>query len=238
LTLLMLTTTLFSCTGAEREISIESETEEPQSEEVSSEILSSEESSKEELSSEASSEAVSFEEDDKPRLNEDLLSDIGLTYPELVKKRGKLVDVFAAGGRGVGFIFENGYGQYFWAWEDLKYGEKIKDNESFPSLPLDKKGNIIINKMPVPKSHIKFRMMDWVKVQDLFLGVSAPITSVEIEKTYNVRYEKHEDSSEYEGWNYTSGFHYRNILIVVYSKQNGVIDLDSYMNIWPSRKER
>ncbi|MCL2014084.1 MAG: hypothetical protein FWG69_03760 [Oscillospiraceae bacterium] len=233
LTLLTLTVTLFfACTGAERGTSIESEAEEPQSEEVSSEILSSEESLKEELSSEISSEAVSFEEEDKPRLNEDLLSDIGLTYPELIKKRGRLKNVIGGEG-GVGYKFENGYGGYFWAPINLDYGRKIKESEGFPKFPIDENNNIIIEKAYLPKPQIKCIFIDNIQIKDLFLEFSSFMEASEIENIYNIKYHGSMDESEfgYQDWEYSSYFTYEDKSITIYTHKKGVIDLNSWIII-------
>ena len=207
LTLLMLTTTLFACTGAERGTLIESETEEPQSEEVSSEILSSEESSQEELSSEASSEAVSSEEEDKPRLNEDLLSDIGLTYPELVEKRGKLVEVRKVGYGEIGYFFENGYGGY--VWHDLDISEEGRET-------MKKDNTFSLDKPPMPKESTKCVAIENVKTKKLILEMKFPASIDKLEKisgvsdVSNTLLDHYKDEGTYS---YYMSFKYDNFII-------------------------
>ena len=226
LTLLMLTATLFFvCSEINNGTSIESETEEPQSEEVSSEILNSEESSKEELSSEASSEAVSSEEEDKPRLNEDLLSDIGLSFSQIRKKRGRLTKVETKEG-GINYTFEHGLGEYAWEFSNSK--DWLNADTQWP---IDKKGNIIVKSAPIPKEHHKCLVIDHVNVEDLFLGAVKSIKATEIEKIYDVNYQKTVENGGWEGWDFSSVFFHGNIRIGIATEKKGLIDLDSRVRI-------
>ena len=116
-------------------------------------------------------------------LNTDMFADIGLTYSQLVDKHGKLIEVGTAKG-GVWYNFENGFGQYFWSWEDVDWGE---------SSPLqDEDGHILVESAPLPKKDIQCMeivIVDAVNslpakeenLMKVFSNLTIPETFVELE---------------------------------------------------------
>lgn len=161
--------------------------------------------------------------------NEDLLSDIGLTYPQLVEKRGKKVD--AAGREGVDFYFENGYGAYSWGYEDLDYGRELTQEEGYP-VPRDENYNIIAEEVQLPKSDIACRAITKIKAKDILSNVSFPLNAADIagiDGVMDVRTGKDGISSSYD---YASEIFYndstkRDLDIVIYHNDAGTIDADS-----------
>ena len=180
----------------------------------------SEPDSKPQSSSEQSSS--DSEPEVKKELNQDLLSDIGLTYSQLVEKHGKLIKIVGSSG-GYGYIFEKGYGNYDWSEEDIP-------NLSF--LECDQNGNIKIDNPPLPKDGIAFVVLRNVKVTDLFPGLSLPTNINELENFQGLTVVSYGNTNETTDGNYWSTFLYNGIEISISTEEKGVLEPDSYIDVW------
>ena len=116
-------------------------------------------------------------------LNTEVFSDLGLTYSQIAEKRGKLTAAGTAKA-GVWYNFENGFGQYFWSWEDVEW------DESAP--PRDENNNIIVEFAPLPKDDIQcvdiavvdtkhFLPSSEENIMKIFSGSAMPETFAELE---------------------------------------------------------
>lgn len=162
--------------------------------------------------------------------NEDLLSDIGLTYSELVEKHGEKVDVTSRGG-GLGYYFENGYGAYIWSFEQLDYGREIESGEAFP-LPRDASGNIIDDEnIALPKTDIECTAVLSVEVTNLFENVVYPFNVSDISNISNVENLNTAEDGIASSFNYGTSFLYNGREIHLYHNDKDVITEDASVNI-------
>ncbi len=165
--------------------------------------------------------------------NEDLLSDIGLTYPQLVEKRGerKVTELITVEGGSIGYFFENGYGAYIWGLYEIDYGRELEEGEGYP-IPRDENHNIIAEEVQLPKSDIACRAITKIKAKDILSNVSFPLNAADIagiDGVMDVRTGKDGISSSYD---YASEIFYndstkRDLDIVIYHNDAGTIDADS-----------
>ena len=162
--------------------------------------------------------------------NEDLLSDIGLTYSELVEKHGEKVNVTSRGG-GLGYYFENGYGAYIWGFEQLDYGREIESGEAFP-LPRDASGNIIDDEnIALPKTDVECYDIISIPIENLFASATYPISLSDIQKLDGViNYQTGEDGFV-TSLKYYSTFIYEGAKIFIYHNDPDTIDSDSRVDI-------
>ncbi len=161
--------------------------------------------------------------------NEDLLSDIGLTYPQLVEKRGKKVD--AAGREGVDFYFENGYGAYSWGYEDLDYGRELTQEEGYP-VPRDENYNIIAEEVQLPKSDIACRTINKIKAKDLFSNAAFPLDVSDIKNIGGIQDCRWGNDEIVTSFKYYFNFKYNNVEISIYHNDPETIKADSEVRIW------
>ena len=145
-------------------------------------------------------------EEPEVKINTDLFADVGLTYSELLKKRGKLVETMGTGG-GIGFRFENGYGFHTWGDDALDYDG-------------------------VPLKGVKSQKIELVQVKDLFLGIAKSVTNIEIEKRYGVKFDETGDGHS-NGFEYCHYFVYKeDIIIAIFNNRKNRIDLsDERMDV-------
>ena len=165
--------------------------------------------------------------------NEDLLSDIGLTYSELVEKHGEKVDVTSRGG-GLGYYFENGYGAYIWGFEQLDYGREIESGEAFP-LPRDASGNIIDDEnIALPKAGIECYDIISIPVENLFASATYPISLSDIQNLDGViNYQTGEDGFV-TSLKYYSTFIYEGAKIFIYHNDLNQIDTEAQATVQAS----
>lgn len=179
-------------------------------------------------------ENVTTEETTEPAaelaFNEDLLSDIGLTYPQLVEKRGEKVDT--VGGEGVDFYFENGYGAYSWGYEDLDYGRELAYGESFP-IPRDENNQFIPEKIPTPKQDIPCWNISQIDAKDFFLNASFPFNISNIENIKGVEDCSYADEGLfYNYYNYCSGFSYNGLRIIIDHNDKEQLEADARITVY------
>lgn len=171
--------------------------------------------------SKANESSTSFQ---NKKLNLDLISDIGLTYTQILKKRGSLVKVVRYGG-GLSYSFNDGYGGYHWGYENLDYGQEVKPGEAFP-IANDGTGSVIVEKAPLPKEHIKcFYVQTTPKY--LFLGMENSSTISEIKEVYGIKDISTQSANGYDGWEYVSSFQYESINVVIYTHEKENFDLNA-----------
>lgn len=163
--------------------------------------------------------------------NEDLLSDIGLTYPQLVEKRGEKVDVAGFGG-GVGYYFENGYGAYIWGFEDLDYGRELEPGEGYP-LPRDEIGNIVNDDFfPLPNSDICCYDIIFIQAKDLFVNMTFPINTSDIKNINGVETLRTAEDGIASSFSYATSFIFNERSIYIYHNDPETIEADSEVKIW------
>ena len=165
-------------------------------------------------------------------LNEDLFSDIGLTYPQLVEKRGerKVTELIGVEG-GIGYFFENGYGAYIWGFSELDYGRELGEREGYP-VPRDENHNIIAEEVQLPKSDIACRTITEIKAKDLFSNAAFPLDVSDIKNIEGIqdcRWGKDEIVTSFK---YYFNFKYNNVEITVYHDDPETIETDSEARIW------
>lgn len=172
-------------------------------------------------------ENVTTEETTEPAaelaFNEDLLSDIGLTYPQLVEKRGEKVD--AVGGEGVDFYFENGYGAYSWGYEDLDYGRELTQEEGYP-VPRDENHNIIAEEVQLPKEDLACNYIS-TKAKDLFPNATFSLKLSDIENIDGVQNCRRGNDEIVTSFKYYFNFKYNNVEISIYHDDPETIEADS-----------
>lgn len=161
--------------------------------------------------------------------NKDLLSDIGLTYSELVNKRGEKVDVKGTGG--VEFYFKNGYGAYAWGYEDLDYGRELAYGEGFP-VPRDENHNIIAEEVQLPKQDVPCWNISQLDAKDVFCNASFPFDITDIENIEGVKDCNYAQEGLY--LNYCSGFSYNDFRFIIEHNDKEKIDSDAKIVVYHS----
>ena len=118
-----------------------------------------------------------LEDDSDSKLNANLISDIGLTYNQLLEKHGKLIKAGKNEGRYF-YVFENGYGNYVWS----------SDNINLEGNPLlcDENGNFLIENAPLPKKDSEFYEILNIDPENLFIEMPLPEGVSDIEKKYDI----------------------------------------------------
>jgi len=159
--------------------------------------------------------------------NEDLLSDIGLTYSELVNKRGEKVDV--KGTDGVEFYFKNGYGAYAWGYEDLDYGRELAYGEGFP-VPRDENHNIIAEEVQLPKQDVPCWNISQLDAKVVFCNASFPFDITDIENIEGVKDCNYAQEGLY--LNYCSGFSYNEFKFIIDHNDKEKIDSDTKIVVY------
>ena len=163
--------------------------------------------------------------------NEDLLSDIGSTYPQLLEKRGQRVDVAGFGG-GVGYYFENGYGAYIWGFENLDYGRELEPGEGYP-LPRDENGKIVNDdSFPLPHSDICCNDIIFVQAKDLFVNMTFPINTSNIKGIEGVENLCTGEDGIASSFNYATSFIFNERSIHIYHNDRETVEADSQVDIW------
>ena len=171
----------------------------------------------EEITEEAAESAATL------AFNEDLFSDIGLTYPQLVEKRGKKVD--AVGRDGVDFYFENGYGAYTWGYGDLDYGRELTQGEGYP-VPRDENHNIIAEDVQLPKEDLACNYIR-TKVKDLFSNATFSLKLSDIENIDGVQHCHRGNDGIVTSFKYYFNLKYNNVEISIYHDDPETIEADS-----------
>ena len=161
--------------------------------------------------------------------NEDLLSDIGLTYSELVEKHGEKVDVKGCEG-GIGYVLVNGYGAYAWGLDELDYGKELQTGEGYP-LPRDASGNILYEDIQLPDAEQPCRYIFQIKAKDAFVDASFPLNVSEIQSMNDIsNYSSGEDGIATSFKNYLT-FEYDKVIVSVYYNDPDTIDSNSRVDI-------
>ncbi len=163
--------------------------------------------------------------------NEDLLSDVGLTYPQLLEKRGQKMDVAGSGG-GLKYYFENGYGGYLWGFEDLDYGRELEQGESYP-LPRDENG-VIVNDdtIALPEADVQCKDIFSIKVGNLFVNAAFPLDVSNIENIDGVEsFRTVEDGISSYPFTYATSFSYNERSILIFHNEIETIEADSEVEV-------
>ena len=152
------------------------------------------------------------------QINIDVISDTGLSYSQICAKRGKLTNAGTVGG-GVFFEFENGFGRYAFPCDD------------YLSWKYDENGNVILSTIIPPSDDIPCLSQDRIKLEDLFPGISLPISISEIEQKYNVKCVLTEIDTL---WPYIYCMIYNNTRIYFGTDNEGIFE--KYNNLWTFKK--
>ena len=153
--------------------------------------------------------------------NEDLLSDIGLTYSQLLEKRGEKVD--AVGRDGVDFYFENGYGAYSWGYGDLDYGRELTQEEGYP-VPRDENHNIIAEEVQLPKEDLACNYIS-TKAKDLFSNAAFPLDVSDIKNIEGIQNCRWGNDEIVTSFKYYFNFKYNNVEISIYHDDPETIEI-------------
>ena len=154
-------------------------------------------------------------------LNQDLIADYGASYSQIRARRGELVDYGTAEG-GVYYIFENGYGQYFWP-DTFLFDKTLSD-------PLyDENGDAIF---VCPKDQLKCLDILHVKAKDLFNKEFDMLDITEIKNIDGLEYRRiYEAEIEGASYNYTTCFNYGEMSIGISHNDKNMVDCDSEVEI-------
>lgn len=183
------------------------------------------------ISEQSSSAAVTTEPetDIKLSVNEDLLSEIGMTYGELIKKHGERVDSRPSTyGGGAGYYLKNGYGAYCWALDDLDCGYELKEGEAFP-FPLDDEGNIDYSykRIQSPKEDAKCVGIEPNTAADIIINATLPMSTEKLKDIEGVSdpvLDYTDDMYLIGTHRYSSGFNYKGFRISFYQTEEKIID--------------
>ena len=182
-------------------------------------------------------ENVTTEETTEPAaelaFNEDLLSDIGLTYPQLVEKRGerKVTELITVEGGSIGYFFENGYGAYIWGLYEIDYGRELEEGEGYP-IPRDENGRIIAEELQLPKSDIACRTIHKIKAKDLFSNAAFPLDVSDIKNIEGIQDCRWGNDEIVTSFKYYFDFKYNNVEITIYHNDPETIEADSEVRVW------
>jgi hypothetical protein len=114
-------------------------------------------------------------------LNEDVLSDLGLTFAELRERRGEVVGITPDGG-GYYYIFENGHGWYacsddYIDFLDEPWGDIVPLGFCFEDIQL-----------PLPQDDAVCRNITGIPVGTMFADLALPATVADIEEQFQLTY--------------------------------------------------
>ncbi len=160
-------------------------------------------------------------------LNSEVLSDLGMTYPEIAEKRGELID-FGMPSGGMAYIFENGFG-YIWSPDDINWNPELKDGDPYPVPPKDENGNYDFSKFSLPNPQVKCYAMITSSADKLFLGLTDSLHISEFEKINGISHIETGESGEYG--NYCSVFTYQDKTIAVFTTEKEIITPNSIVTI-------
>lgn len=125
------------------------------------------------------------EEEKKLSLNDDVISEVGMTYTQLTEKHGNKCDSKPYGG-GIGYFLEKGYGSYVWALESLDYGDKADENNRYP-IERDENSKPILDKLQDPKKDEICTTIDMIDAENIFVNAEFPIAVADLEKLEGIR---------------------------------------------------
>ena len=182
----------------------------------------------ENVTTEDTTEEDSTEPTAELAFNEDLLSDIGLTYSELVEKRGEKVDanfITKIDGGGLEYTFEHGQGVYAWGYDDLDYEREIEPGEAIPFSEID-------TNVHLPKSEAPCRFI-LTEAKDLFVNASFPMNVSDIKNIDGIEnYRSGEDKDHISSpYDYYSYFFYNGVYVNIMYNNIETIEADSDVQI-------
>jgi len=109
----------------------------------------------------------------EPSLNTDILSDLELTYSQLVQKYGEPINAARSRGGSFWFAFEDNSATYFWSGDDsTDWDGMVEWSGDFETFPKPKKDAKCINIM--------------IDSPVLFRGITLPATVLELEEKYKI----------------------------------------------------
>ena len=163
------------------------------------------------------------------KLNSDLISDLGLTYVEIIKKYGNPIKAKEYSGAPI-FYFENTCGAYgFGGWDGYDLGGDSPDTSEIST---DKDGYWILgnNSYPRPKDNIECNIISLIKSKDLFLGMAKTTDIANLEKIYGVKHVlTEEDKTDENKGIYRHSFTFDDKIIYSESNKENALEMDSYL---------
>lgn len=176
-------------------------------------------------------ENVTTEETTEPAaelaFNEDLLSDLGMTYPNIANKRGELID-FGMPSGGVAYIFENGFG-YIWGTDDIDWDPELKNGDPYPVPPKDENGNYDFSNFSLPNPQVECSAIITSSADNLFLGLTDSLHISDIEEIYGISHIETGESGEFG--NFCSVFSYEDKTIAVFTTEKEWITPNAIVTI-------
>ena len=174
-------------------------------------------------------------EEEKIGINQDLVSEYGLTFAEIKAKHGNIIDIATPYG-GWFFKFETGYGWYSF------YGDYDYDNQNWkPIEGTDKSA-------PLPKDNYICIWIDGIDITDFLVGDFDTISVKELENIDGMHLDSNGESYMDFSDKYVATFSYDEFShektgftgdktgVYINHKKEDVIDHDSFVNIqlWAS----
>ena len=159
------------------------------------------------------------------KLNADVFSGFGMTYPQLKEKYGKAIRVTNRAEGGRDFYFENGFGGYAWGMDSFALNHINEEMYIFDGSKTE------YGSHPIPFSEIECKFIHNISVKDLFLNSPEAMTANQIEKYYGM---KHDESGTYNYEYITkcfSDFSYNGLGIYIGTDEEGIITHDSIITI-------
>ena len=160
---------------------------------------------------------------EEQKLNVNLLSNIGMTYAQLKEKYGKPTKVITYESS-LFHVFENGYGNYRFDYDVFENRTTWPTSEEFENFEAN-------GLMPKEGSECLFIL--GVNADILFLGLAVPTSVSDIEKIYGLEHKSTRLDNGHYGGSYVSNFLFEDKVFSVISSQEGVIEPDCYINIFP-----
>ena len=159
--------------------------------------------------------------------NSQVLSDIGLTYPEIAQKCGELIG-FGMPSGGMAYEFENGFG-YIWSPDDIEWNPELKDGDPYPVPPKDENGNYDFSNFSLPNPQVECSAIITSSADKLFLGLTDSLRISEVENINGVSHIETGESGEFG--NYCSVFTYEDKTIAVFTAEKEIITPNSIVTI-------
>ena len=162
-------------------------------------------------------ENVTTEETTEPAaalaFNSEVLSDLGMTYPNIANKRGELID-FGMPSGGVAYIFENGFG-YIWGTDDIDWDPELKNGDPYPVPPKD--------------PQVECSAIITSSADNLFLGLTDSLHISEMEEIYGISHIETGESGEFG--NFCSVFSYQDKSIAIFTTEKEWITPNAIVTI-------
>lgn len=147
----------------------------------------------------------------------------GLTFKQLTKKYGDVVDVFYDGYWSAVYKFEKT--DVWYGFRDLDWGKDLLDPDVWPSVPTDENGQWIFSEAPRPKKNAVCNSIYNIKVSDIITNLKSEVDVTGLDEFSDL---------ELIGGNNTSD--YNSCTFLLNNKQYIDIEVDKNFAIWPQAR--